>query len=411
MTAGSGCDRAGPGVGYLHGDMAARIAFVPPRFGPQVIGGSEAVTREIAIALAERDWDVEVLTTCATNHYSWANELAEGESEEDGVCVRRFANRYHSSATGLSAQQKIQAGVLPTADEQVSWLSWRFSVPGLFEHLLRYGADYDAVVFSPYLFWTTTVCMPIVRERAVVMPCLHVELYARLDVVRPALTQPARLWFLSQPEHDLAHRIAPLTAPHAVTGAGVDVPESYDPDGFRARHGLQRPFLLFAGRREPEKGWDWLVEAFTGAVVDHGVDMDLVTIGVGDVDPPSEIRDRVVDLGSLSSEERDNAMAAATAYAQPSRMESFSRSVMEAWLAGTPVLAIEGGEVVAWHCARSGGGRTFGDAASLAASLHELTGDGSLAADMAARGRAYVLEHYTWPVVVDRIEAQLREMR
>jgi glycosyltransferase involved in cell wall biosynthesis len=390
--------------------MPARIAFVPPRFGRQVIGGSEAVMREIAIALGQRGWDVEVLTTCAVDHYSWANALPEGEGEEDGVHVRRFANRHHSSLTGLHAQQKIQAEVLPTLDEQVSWLSWRFTVPGLFEHLLRHGSDYDAVIFSPYLFWTTTVCLPLVRERAVVMPCLHDELYARLDVVQPSLTDPARLWFLSEPEHALAHRLAPLRAPHAVTGAGVDVPEGYDPEGFRERFGLRRPFLLFAGRREPEKGWNWLVDAFTRAVVDHGVDMDLVTMGVGDVDPPAEIASRVFDLGSLPSHERDNAMAAATAYAQPSRMESFSRSVMEAWLAETPVLAIEGGEVVAWHCARSGGGRTFADGASLAACLHELTGDPAAAAEMARRGRAYVLEFYTWPVVIDRIEADLAEM-
>lgn len=390
--------------------MLPRIAVVPPRFGRQVVGGSEAVSREIAVGLAARGWDVEVLTTCALDHYTWDNALPPGVSTEDGVVVRRFRNVQRSTVAGLHAQQKIQAEILPTLDEQVAWLSWRLSVPDLFDHLLREGEGYQAVVFSPYLFWTTAVCLPLVRDRAVSMPCLHDEFYARLDVLRPVLTDAARLWFLSEPEHQLAHRLAGITAPHDVTGAGVDVPARYDPGGFRRRYGLRRPFLLFAGRREREKGWDMIAEWFQQAVLDHGVDMDLVSIGVGDIDPPEGIAERVVDLGPVTARDRDDAMAAATAYVQPSRMESFSRTVMEAWLAGTPVLALADSPVVAWHCLRSGGGRTFSDPATLAAALHELLEEPGVAEDMAARGRQYVLDNYTWPTVLDRMEASLQDM-
>ena len=50
------------------------------------------------------------------------------------------------------------------------------------------------------------------------------------------------------------------------------------------------------------------------------------------------IRTRI-DLGQLTDRDKDDAFAAAAAYVQPSAMESFSRTVMEAWLAGTPVIA------------------------------------------------------------------------
>ena len=66
-----------------------KLAFVPPRFGPGVLGGSEALMREAALGLAARGHDVEVVTTCALDHYSWANVLAEGTREENGVLVRR----------------------------------------------------------------------------------------------------------------------------------------------------------------------------------------------------------------------------------------------------------------------------------------------------------------------------------
>jgi glycosyltransferase involved in cell wall biosynthesis len=373
-----------------------------------VVGGSETVSREVAVGLAARGWDVEVLTTRVIDHYTWANDLPEGTTVEDGVTVRRFSTVPHSSRSGRRAQLLIQDGIVPPIDDQWTWVSWRFSVPDLFHHLLRFGSGYDAVVFSPYMFWTTTACLETVVARAVVMPCLHDETYARLDVVRPVLSDPASVWFLSEPEHDLAHRLGRVAEHHTVTGAGVDVPAAYDATGFRARHGIRRPFVLYAGRREKDKGWDWLLEVFGEAVRTGGLEgLDLVTIGVGGVDPPRGLAGRVIDLGFLPDDERNNAFAAALAYLQPSRMESFSRTIMEAWLAGTPVLAIDGSEVVAWHCQRSGGGGTFAGGAELHDWLLRLVTRPRDAAEMASRGRQYVLDNYAWPVVLDRMEADL----
>jgi glycosyltransferase involved in cell wall biosynthesis len=366
------------------------------------------VSREAAIGLADRDWDVEVLTTCAIDHYTWANDLPPGPSEEDGLVVRRFPTVHTPSRVALKAQLLIQAGQMPSLDAQVGWLSFRFQVPELFHYLLRYGQQYDAIVFSPYMFWTTAVCVPVVADRAVVMPCLHDETYARLDVLRPVLSAPGLVWFLSEPEHQLAHRLGPVTPRHSVTGAGVHLPARYDPEGFRRRHGLRRPFLLYAGRREPEKGWNWLLDAFTFTVAHCGVDLDLVTIGVGPVQLPEGASDRVIDLGFLDANERDSAFAAAAAYIQPSRMESFSRTIMESWLAGTPVLALAQSEVVAWHCERSGGGLLFSDREEFAKCASYLRDDPSSARVLAERGRQYVVEHYSWDAVLDRMEADLK---
>ncbi len=390
--------------------MGKRIAFVPPRFGAPVVGGSEAVSREAAVGLAARGWDVEVLTTCAIDHFTWKNELPPGPFEEDGLLVRRFPTVHTPRRAARKAQVIVQEGGLPTIDEQVSWLSYTFQVPELFGYLLERGTDYDVVVFSPYMFWTTAVCLPLVAARAVVIPCLHDEPYARLEVLRPVLSEPAQVWFLSEPEHQLAHRLGPVSPRHTVTGAGVHPPDGYDPHGFRARHSLARPFVLYAGRREAGKGWDWLLEAFAFATSRGGVDMDLVTIGVGEVTPPVEVEGRVLDLGYLDRAERDNAFAAASVYVQPSRMESFSRTVMEAWLAGTPVLARADSEVVAWHCERSGGGLTFSDRYELAEGLRYICESPEWASRLAQRGAEYVRDEYSWEVVLDRMEAELKAL-
>jgi glycosyltransferase involved in cell wall biosynthesis len=366
------------------------------------------VMAEAAFGFASRGHEVEVLTTTAVDHYSWANELPEGAREESGVVVRRFAAVRQPSRAALKAQLCVQAGHLPGVDHQVSWLGFHFSCPGLFEHIARHGPAYDALVFSPYLFWSTTACLPLAADRAVLMPCLHDEAYARLDLVRATLAMPALVWFLSGPEHRLAHALGPLARLHSVTGAGVPVPKNYDPVGFRRRHGLSKPFLLYAGRREGGKGLSWLLRALAVS----GAAVDLVVIGKGEpgstLSLPPGLAGRVVDLGFVRDSERDDAFAAALAYVQPSLVESFSRTTMEAWLAGTPVLGLASNEVVAWHLRRCGGGLPFSDASSLAAAISRLQTEEGLAAGLAAAGRRYVIEHYTWPVVLDRMEASLR---
>ena len=91
-----------------------------------------------------------------------------------------------------------------------------------------------------------------------------------------------------------------------------------------------------------------------------------------------------------------DAFAAATAYVQPSTNESFSRTIMESWLAGTPVLAAAGSEVLRWHCDRSGGGLTFADEFELAQCLSFLAAAPDDAARLAKAGREYVLANYRW---------------
>ena len=238
-----------------------RIAFVTPRYGDNVVGGSEAVVREAAHGLTERGYDVEVLTTCAVDHYTWASELEPGTTVDRGVTVRRFQtvlSRHPGRWTRM--QERLLAGELLDEAEELVWINGRFRVPDLYLYLAGHAEEYAAIIFSPYLFWSTLYCTAIAPERTILMPCLHDEPYAYLRSVAAALASSAAVWFLSEPEHQLGHRLAPVAARHAVIGAAVDVPAAYDPEGFRDRHDLTRPFVLYAGRREGGRaGRSWSV--------------------------------------------------------------------------------------------------------------------------------------------------------
>jgi glycosyltransferase involved in cell wall biosynthesis len=387
-----------------------KLGFVPSRFGPDVLGGAETVQHEIATGLQARGWDVEILTTAAKDHFTWANEYPIGLADEGGLSVRRFPAVVSTPRAERAAlERRILDGETLTLVEQQRWANDDVRVPELFHYLLDHSAEYRTLIFTPYMFWTAFACSQVAPSRTVLWTCLHDEPFARLEVFRPMLTGVAGLWFQTEPEHEFAHRLLGTPAPHRVVGCGVPVPEHYDPDGFRRRHGLDGRFVLYAGRREGAKNWETLLESFASAARRHDLPFKLATIGSGEVRPPDDIADRVVDLGFVSMAERDNAFAAADAYIQPSLYEAFSRTVMEAWLAGTLVIGNGGCAPVRWHCERSGAGLTYDDELEFEQALSFVADAPDAAAAIAASGRDYVLANYTWDIVLDHIEDTLQE--
>ncbi|MGI8757417.1 MAG: glycosyltransferase [Acidimicrobiales bacterium] len=390
-----------------------RLALVPPRYGADVIGGAELVLREVAHGLAARGWDIEVLTTCARDHHTWANHYPPGTSRDGPLTIRRFPVVNDTDGAARAALTTVMGhGGRPTISQQEAWINDGLRVPELFHALLDDAERYHAIIVSPYLFWTTFAGGQVAPGRTILRPCLHDEREARLEIFEPLFDGVAKLWLNTDPEAELLDELWPAHAPAEIIGEGVPIPETYDAEGFRARHGLgDRPFVLYAGRREGAKRWEQLLGGFAAAIRKEDLDLTLVTIGTGDIHVSDDVTDRVIDLGLVSDRDRDDAFAAAAAYLQPSDMESFSRTVMEAWLADTPVVANAASAVVSWHCDRSGAGLTYDDDADLEQCLRFVAEAPADAAALAAPGRDYVLDHYTWPATLDRMEASLEAMR
>lgn len=395
---------------------APRIALVPPRYGPEVVGGAEAVVREVAHGLADRGWSVDVLTTTAHDHFTWADAVAPGPSVDrtaagSEVRVTRFpVVKDTSGAERARVDALVLAGDVPSLAEQEAWMNDGPRWPELFHHVLDTAEDYRAIVVSPYMFWTTFAVGGIAPERTLLRPCLHDEPHARFELYEPLLTGSAGVWLQTEPELELYRRISTPPVQTRIVGEGVPVPSGYDPGRIRRQLGLgDTPFVVYGGRREGAKGWEGLLHGFAEAVRKEDLDLHLVTYGVGPVDPPADVADRVHDLGFVDDRTRDDVIAAATAYVQPSALESFSRTIMEAWLAGTLVVANGASDVVRWHVDRAGAGLTYADPAELEQALRFVAEAPDQAAALAAPGRQYVLDHYTWPVTLDAMEATLDE--
>src|ERR1700730_51925 len=133
-----------------------RVAFVLPRYGPTVIGGAETAARLLAEHLvAQEQWDVEVLTSCAEDFVRWDDVFAPGEEAINGVRVERFRSSsgrdpsFHPFSASLLADP-VRAS-LADADR---WVELQGPVvPELTEAAL--SSDADAVIFYPYLHYPT----------------------------------------------------------------------------------------------------------------------------------------------------------------------------------------------------------------------------------------------------------------
>jgi glycosyltransferase involved in cell wall biosynthesis len=119
--------------------------------------------------------------------------------------------------------------------------------------------------------------------------------------------------------------------------------------------------------------------------------------------------DPVVLAGPQPEDVKWGALAAAELLVAPSAQESFSLVLLEAWLAGTPVVVNGRCRATVEHCHRSGGGIWFDEYGDFEAGVDRLLADPELRRRLADRGGRYTREVFSWTAVLDRYE-HLAEM-
>jgi len=386
-----------------------KVAFVVPRYEDGIVGGAETLTRGLAEHLAAAGTPVEVLTTCARSHRTWKNELRPGVVREHGVTVLRFPVAPRDLDTFGRLQQRIMRGHRLSLEDQQRWVEESVSSPELYAYLASHRAAYDVTCFAPYLFGLTLEGVRRV-EHPVLIPCLHDEAFAYLDVVRAAFEACRGFIFNSPPEAELAQKLYGIgDRPWGVVGLGFDPPPATNPAEFRRRHRLEGAILLYLGRKEGGKNVPLLIEYVHRYRGTHRQDLTLVLAGDGPVTVPRGAAG-VRDLGYLDAREKADAYAAATVVCQPSVNESFSIILMEAWQAGVPVLVHARCPVTTYHVFRAHGGLAFGHFYEFAEALTRLLDDASLRATLGGQGRAYVQTEYAWPAVTGRLTETLERL-
>ena len=362
---------------------------------------------ELATHLPRPEFEVDVLTTCAIDLETWRNELPSGLSLIDGIRVQRFPIDHRFRDAARFRQLLFQFGTHQpaTSDDEYAFVDHSAHSPALYAYLAQHGSEYDYLIFIPYLFGSTLYGTQLWPERSIIWPCLHDEPYAHFLPVRLMLEACRGLLFITEPERQLALGKLGIRQPRAeVIGLGVD---EYDAqaDRFRQKYGVHEPFMLYAGRFDSTKNLLELFHFFVEYQQSQPGTLQLVLLGSGPLSPPQH--PDIISLGFVDEGDKRDAFAAATVVCQPSLWESFSIVLMEAWLAGKPVLVHGDCEVTRDHVRRSNGGLYYATFDEFAGALDWLVGHPTERSQLGEQGRAYVREHYQWPRVIERFRSTL----
>lgn len=384
-----------------------RLAIVVPRYGPEIGGGIEALARMYATRLAAR-MDVTVLTTCALDYRTWRDHHPPGESRDGDATVLRFPvpeTRDEATFDAHSARVLPSPGRASRADQE-RWMDLQGpNSPGLMAHLRDHGAEYDAVLFMPYLYATTVRGIGLVADRAVMQPAVHDEPPLALGIFDDAVAHARGFVFNTPEERDRFAARFGRGAGDPVVGAGIDPPPAADAARARNAVGVEGDYLLYLGRVDPSKGVGALLAAHERLVADVPGAPALVLAGGSVMDLPDHPWLR--SPGFVDDATKHGLLAGALALVTASPFESLSLVLLEAWSHGRPTLCAAGTDVLVGQTRRAGGGLWFADLDEYVECVDLLMRQPPVAWALGRQGRRFASAQ-AWPAVIDRLEAALR---
>ena len=399
----SGPERPAPGsqelvAGRIPKVLPLRLAFVVQRYGEDVNGGAEAHCRLIAEHLA-RSHRVEVLTSCARDYITWKNEHPPGQDMVNGVPVRRFkVKRPRDPDRFGRSSQKVFLGRHRPEDE-LRWLEEQgpFS-PALLRHIRRRESDYDYFLFFSYRYYHSYHGIKAVPRKAILVPTAERDEVVTLAIFRDLFRLPRAIVYNSIEERAMIWSASGNRGvPGEVVGVGSELPVNADGDAFRRKFEVSRPYMLFVGRVDPNKGCRTLFHYYRRYREENGSALDLLLVGGKQMEVPAEPGVRY--LGFLSEQDKWGALAGAELLVMPSELESLSMVTLEAWGMGKPVLANGKCDVLRGQCCRSNAGLYFDDYYQFREALSLLEQSPDLRAGLGANGQRFYRQHYRWEVV------------
>jgi glycosyltransferase involved in cell wall biosynthesis len=375
-----------------------KLAVVVQRYGADINGGAELHARYVAERLA-RHAEVEVVTTCARDYVTWRNERPAGVEHINGIPVRRFPVRrerdpYHFGRLSTRVFEETHS----IADE-LAWIdSEGPTSPAMLDYVEQAGAGLDFVILFSYRYYHAWHGARRVPAKAVLVPTAERDPAVGLSIFGPTFRGVRALMYNSYEERAMIEAAAHNEdVPGVVVGIGSEIPARSDGARFRNKFNIRRPFAIYVGRIDENKGCNELFDFFQRYAATFPRGLDLVLVGSAIMPVPQH--PRIHHVGFLDDQDKFDAIAASDLLIMPSYFESLSMVALEAWALGKPVLANGRCDVLKGQCIRSAAGLYYERYEEFAETLYSLESNGPLHARLGRNGRDYFTRHYAWPVI------------
>lgn len=375
-----------------------RLALVVQRYGEAVNGGAEYHCRLIAEHLV-RQHQVEVLTSCARDYITWANELPAELSFVNGIPVRRFKVRKPRDPDRFG---RISERVFRSSHDEKDELKWLVEQgpysPALVRYLRRHRDRYDYFIFFSYRYYHSFHGMAKLADRSLLVPTAEKDQVLDLSIFGPFFQLPRAIVYNSFEEREMIwDATGNKDVPGDVVGVGTEVPQSIDPAQFREKHPFAGRYAVFIGRIDQNKGCSQLFHFFRRYLNETNSSLRLVLVGGKTMDIPND--PSIYYAGFLPEGEKWGALAGAELLIMPSELESLSMVTLEAWAAGKPVLANGRCDVLRGQCLRSNAGLYYTNYYEFREALAVLERNSRLRHGLGRNGRRFFHDNYRWEVI------------
>ncbi len=377
------------------------MAFVIQRYGKDVIGGSELHCRQLAEHLSRIGHDCTVYTTLAKDYITWKNEYPPGETLLNGVTIKRFPVEEERDIEAFNTFSDWIFRENHSREDELEWLKQQGPYsPALIEALGKEAADHDVFVFYTYLYYNTYWGLKEIKGKKILVSTAHDEPPLYLGLMKDVFSDPDAFVFNTQAEKRLLSKLFSFEGKYTdVIGVGVEIPRVTEVTAFFAEHDVWPPYVLYAGRIEPGKGCQELIDYFQAFSRRHQ-DLTLALIGKLLMDLPRH--PRIKYLGFVPLEEKNAAMAAASVTIHPSRFESLCMAALESLAVETPILVQEHTEPLKDHCLEGRCGLFYSNYELFEEALSLLLDDLKLRKIMGQNGLEYVSQRYSWSIIMEK---------
>ncbi|MGB0135146.1 glycosyltransferase family 4 protein [Dokdonella sp.] len=395
--------------------MKQRVAIVVQRCHERLVGGAEALAWQYA-QLLSADYEVDVLSSTASDYQNWDNDLDPGTEQREGISILRFPVERGRTPYFHALHKNMLAAFEkpPTADptNRYGWpeaLEEEFiraqgpNCPGLLQHLAEHGDDYAAVFFLPYLYPPTLDGIRALSHRRwALIPALHDEPPAYLKTFARLARQAPRVLWNTEAERRLGKRIWNVEGGNVVAMTVATDPVSAATE--------KRPYILYCGRIDVSKGCALLLDgfdAYKSANPDSNLELILTGNDVLGIGKRKDVR----YLGFVDEQRKFELMAGARAFVQPSPYESLSIVLLEAMAQGTPIIVNGQCEVLVDHVITSGSGQVFRNQVELVAAIDQASAmPPDQRRQLGSKARDYVLVNYSREQVAARLSAEVEAL-
>jgi D-inositol-3-phosphate glycosyltransferase len=381
-----------------------KIAQVSTRFPPGP-GGVERHVAEVAVRLGTRGDRVDVYTSDLYREFPWQRlgpEVPREERRPFGA-VHRLRVRSLPGPLHYPFFRGLETALARDRPEVVHVHTYG-------THQVAVAGRYGRRTRTPFILtahfhpiWSIEGGWARHRLRA---------FYDR-RLAGPIVRSAACVIVQTREEERLLRTLAlPLPRVEVIPPGYAPMPTAAPRGTFRTQYGVAGPYLLFVGRLASNKGLLSLVEAFSVVAKDHP-DATLVLVGEdGGMRAAIEAAARREGLGArvriLGHVGDDSVLADAFRDARftvlPSEYEAFGLVLLESLAQGTTVIASKVGGIPEFvPDGKAGLLVPPNNPGELARSIERLWTDETLARQLGAYGRDFVVPAYTWDHLVDRL--------